>query len=343
MEESAGDAGRTAAAAGAVPEPQPPAPALIASSSSLRERARVSRSSRSSRSNSSSNKHDRRSHSRERQRPSTGSTTIANTPGSQHEHGLGLDHDHDHNSFELHDLQHIPTYHGRDSSPSTISSGSIRIVTRRSTRLSQVSTRSREPTGRFRHIIKFWRRHVVLSVPQSQKRDHYGECGSVRKASKKSTNNPELLVWFIYGRPAIYFKTHGRFAHMHQALFFKMAVASCGLSEKDCHLDATVQPATILALHIVLTLNKERPAQTRPGAIQTLHLHFLKSLPVPKQTKHYPNPVSQMYKPRLTTPLFPSSFSPRTNLPRAHAHLARLLPPRRHNRTTLQPAALALP
>ncbi|WEW60011.1 hypothetical protein PRK78_005493 [Emydomyces testavorans] len=79
-----------------------------------------------------------------------------------------------HGAHELPALHEIPTHTRRDSSPSTISSGSIRIVTRRSTRDTQLSRRSsREPTGRFRHVIKFWRRNVVLSVSHEQNRDHY--------------------------------------------------------------------------------------------------------------------------------------------------------------------------
>ncbi|KAL1959195.1 hypothetical protein VTO42DRAFT_2700 [Malbranchea cinnamomea] len=60
----------------------------------------------------------------------------------------------------------------RPSSPESISSGSFRVVTPQATR---VSTRSsvREPTGLFAPVIKFWKRHVVLSVAQKQCRDHF--------------------------------------------------------------------------------------------------------------------------------------------------------------------------
>ncbi|EAS28834.3 uncharacterized protein CIMG_07580 [Coccidioides immitis RS] len=118
-----------------------PEPAVIASSS-LRARSRVSSP----------------------ERPSTTATTTTTTgtltPDLQDAH-------------ELSELHEISTHTRRDSSPSTISSGSIRIVTRRSTRSSQLTRSSREPTGRFKHIIKFWRRNVVLSVSQNQNRDHY--------------------------------------------------------------------------------------------------------------------------------------------------------------------------
>ncbi|KMU76617.1 hypothetical protein CISG_05760 [Coccidioides immitis RMSCC 3703] len=115
-----------------------PEPAVIASSS-LRARSRVSSP----------------------ERPSTTATTTTTTgtltPDLQDAH-------------ELSELHEISTHTRRDSSPSTISSGSIRIVKRPSTRSSQLTRSSREPTGRFKHIIKFWRRNVVLSVSQNQNR-----------------------------------------------------------------------------------------------------------------------------------------------------------------------------
>ncbi|EEP82839.1 predicted protein [Uncinocarpus reesii 1704] len=118
--------------------PQHPQPVLVASAS-LRARSRVS--------------------SPERRSPTPGTVTP----------------DYLQDAHELPEIHEIPTHVQRSSSPSTISSGSIRIVTRRSTRSSQVTRSSREPTGRFRHFIKFWRRNVVLSVSQNQNRDHYGK------------------------------------------------------------------------------------------------------------------------------------------------------------------------
>lgn len=61
------------------------------------------------------------------------------------------------------------------SSPGSISSGSLRMVTQQETRVSMRSTASREPTGTFAPVVKFWRRHVVLSVAQKQCRDHFGK------------------------------------------------------------------------------------------------------------------------------------------------------------------------
>lgn len=63
----------------------------------------------------------------------------------------------------------------RDRSPSTICSGSVRVVTQQPSRSSAQTSSSREPTGRFAPIKKFWRRNVVLSVAQSQSRDHFGK------------------------------------------------------------------------------------------------------------------------------------------------------------------------
>jgi hypothetical protein len=56
-------------------------------------------------------------------------------------------------------------------SPSTISSGSVCVVARCAT---HASTMSAAPTGPFAPFKRFWRRHVVLPVPQKQSRDHFG-------------------------------------------------------------------------------------------------------------------------------------------------------------------------
>lgn len=73
-------------------------------------------------------------------------------------------------AHELPQLDQVPTAR-RSPSPSTISSGSVRIVPRRT--LSQQTRSSREPTGRFKLLKRFWRTYVVISVAQSQQRDHY--------------------------------------------------------------------------------------------------------------------------------------------------------------------------
>ncbi|KAI1920617.1 hypothetical protein LOZ65_003968 [Ophidiomyces ophidiicola] len=139
MEERAGQAGTTI---------QPPEPAVIASSSSLRSRSRVSAL-------------DQQPQQQQEEEEEEQDQEPPQLP--PHDGGV-------HELFELHE---IPTHTRRDSSPSTISSGEFRVVSRRSTRESQMTRSSREPTGRFRHLIKFWRRNVVLSVAQDQKRDHF--------------------------------------------------------------------------------------------------------------------------------------------------------------------------
>lgn len=73
---------------------------------------------------------------------------------------------------EATELSQIPPAALRDRSASSISSGSVRMVRTRSHQ--QTSISSREPTGPFRVLKKYWNRNVVLTVEQKQNRDHFG-------------------------------------------------------------------------------------------------------------------------------------------------------------------------
>ena len=73
-------------------------------------------------------------------------------------------------AIELHSLPRTPSH----ESLASISSDDFRIPPRR---LSARSVReaNREPEGPFRGPKKFWSKHVVLTVSQSQTLDHGGE------------------------------------------------------------------------------------------------------------------------------------------------------------------------
>ena len=85
------------------------------------------------------------------------------------------------------------------SSPGSISSGSVRMVTQQTTRISTCSSASTEPTGPFAPVIRFWRRNVVLSVAQKQCRDHFGkESFFLVKVVLPTTDaRGMILIWFV--------------------------------------------------------------------------------------------------------------------------------------------------
>lgn len=63
----------------------------------------------------------------------------------------------------------------RSSSPISVASGELGIVaSRRPTTESVLTTASRQPSGPFAGLQRFWWAHISIRVPRKQNRDHFG-------------------------------------------------------------------------------------------------------------------------------------------------------------------------
>lgn len=109
---------------------------------------------------------------------------LAPLPASDHSDGHDRDtarHCNNNNNIDIDNDNGNGSNHSRPSSASSISSGSVRLVVQRtrSTQRSGTSGDSVENRGSNTGILggvkRFWFRHVSMTVPRRQNRDHFGE------------------------------------------------------------------------------------------------------------------------------------------------------------------------